>query len=68
MFFYFGKTENLEFAYFRNEKNMTALFTKYASLFTELDGVWSQVDALMCQADGQTFVKSVRDLAYVLYE
>ena len=62
------KSNILEPFLFREEKNMTTLFTKYADLFTKLDGVWSQVEALTCQADGKTFIKSVRGLAYVLYE
>merc|ERR1719348_582578 len=66
-----ANAETLENSYMsilslKGEKDMVTLFTKYAKMYTELDGVWSQLLQLRCQADGQTFVKAVRDLAFVL--
>merc|ERR1711915_85002 len=53
---------------FHNERNMTSLFKKYAKWFVELNDIWNQATAFRCQTNQEAFVKSVRDLGYVLYK
>merc|ERR1711915_27303 len=51
-----------------NERNMTSLFKKYAKWFVELNDIWNQATAFRCQTNQEAFVKSVRNLGYVLYK
>jgi len=52
----------------KGEKNMTALFSKYADWFNQLDVIWSQISSFRCQDDPSVFAKAARDLGYVLYK
>jgi len=52
---------------FKGEKNMTALFAKYAVWYSQLDDIWNQVTFFRCQANPKVFVESIRELALVLY-
>jgi len=52
----------------QGEKNMTALFKKYAVWYTQLDNIWDQVTSFRCQSNPAEFIKAIRGLGYALHK